>query len=231
MAYIETVPAPDATGSVRELYRRQQGSLDYLPNYATVFCHRPAVMEAWSALQYTLRRNLDERSYSLITLAAALAMRSSYCALAHAKKLLKQFYSAEELIAIARGAEESPLSPAERAMMRLADKVARDASSVTAEDIQALKSQGYSDAQVFDIVAAAAARCFFARVPDALGVQADSALGSLGEPLCELLTVGRPISVHVPGPADRVLAERPRAGLTATGCNAVTQVDDRETIR
>ena len=191
MTYIRTTAASQASAEVLEFYRRQQGGLDYLPNYARVFCHRPQVMQAWAELQSVLRGHLDARAYGLVTLAAALAIHSSYCALAHAGKLLKHYFTQQEMIAIIRGGEDSPLSTAEKAMMQLARKVALNASTVSAADIQLLRDAGFTEAGIFDVVAAAAARCFFAKVPDALGVRPDAALGELEEPLLSMLVVGR----------------------------------------
>ncbi len=194
MAFIETIPAAAAAGEVQAMYRQLQGRLDYLPNYAGVFCYRPRMMQAWAELQREIRAQLDDRSFSLITLASALEIGSSYCALAHARKLISRYFSARELAAIVQGAPDSPLTPAERAMMAVARKVARDSSSVTQADIDSLRAAGYADAAIFDIVATAAARCFFAKVPDALGAAPDPALADMDRTLCALLTVGRPVA-------------------------------------
>jgi uncharacterized peroxidase-related enzyme len=204
MSYIRTIAPEEARGAVLALYERQRGDLDYLPNYARVFCHRPQVMQAWADLQRAIREELDTRTYSLITLAAALAIRSSYCALAHGRKLLQRYFTEEELIAIVRDEDNSALSGAERVMMRFARKVALDSSSVTAADIDALRDAGFSDAQVFDIAAAAAGRCFFAKLPDALGVRPDAALGDLPQALRELLESGRPVEPAGLVPKQRV---------------------------
>jgi uncharacterized peroxidase-related enzyme len=193
MAFIDTVPPGQASGEVAELYRRQQGKLEYLPNYAGVFCHRPPVMQAWAELQATLRQNMDDRSFGLVTLAAALAINSSYCSLAHGRKLMGRYFSADEMKAILRDDPDAPLRAEERSMMRLARKVALDAGSVTAGDIDELREMGCSDARIFDVVAVASARCFFAKIPDALGVQPDAALGDLDQELLSLLVVGRPV--------------------------------------
>ena len=90
MTYIRTTPAAEAEGELLAFYREQQGDQGYLPGYARVFGHRPAVMAAWAALQRELRRHLDARAYALVSLAAALAGGSSYCALAYARRLLDQ---------------------------------------------------------------------------------------------------------------------------------------------
>ncbi len=198
MAFIKTIPVDEASGEVRELYLRQQRSFGFLPNYAKVFCYRPQLMSAWSNLQHSIKATMDARSYELITVAAALAIDNSYCALAHCKKLLGKFYSGEEVLQILTNDPDSPLSEAEKAMMELAGKTAKNSSLVTRRDIQRLKALGYTDVAIFDIVSAAAARCFFGKVPDALGVEADAPFGELAEALREKLVVGRPISAASP---------------------------------
>ncbi len=192
MAFIETTPPAEADGDVRELYERQQAHYGYVPNYAKVFCHRPEIMKLWSDLLAGIRRPLDKRRFELVTVAASHALRSTYCSLAHGKALT-EFFSADEIQALVSGSETGPLSPAELAMVNLARKVARDASSVTAADVGALKEHGITDAEIFDIVATAAARAFFSKLVEGLGAEADSTFLALEEPLRETLTVGRPI--------------------------------------
>ena len=82
-------------------------------------------------------------------------------------------------------------------MIAFVEKVVRSAASVTADDVETLRSQGYSETDIFDIVAAASARCFFSTLLDALGVQADRSYLNLDAPLREALTVGRPIAGEV----------------------------------
>ena len=194
MAFVHTVPVGEASGDVRAMYERTQGALGYVPNYAKVFSHRPDVMAGWSALLGSVRGHLDPRRYELVTLAAARALRSSYCSLAHGSVLLDKFYSADQLTAIAGDAGTSTLSPAERAMMAFAEKIARDATAITEADVRALREHGLTDAEVFDIAAAAAARCFFSKLLDALGAEPDAAYEGLEEELKRRLTPGRPIS-------------------------------------
>mgnify|MGYP001544510857 CR=1 FL=1 len=191
MSFINVVSISDANEAQRRFYREQQGSLDYLPNYAEVYVQRPEVMDAWVKLQSSLRGPMGSRLYSLVSLTAALAIRSSYCALAHARKLIAREFTQGELVAVLTDRPGAPVSAGERCAMALARQVARDSSSLGAEDIARLRLQGFSEREVFDVVAAAAARCFFAKVPDALGVLPDDALADLEPDLLKLLCVGR----------------------------------------
>ena len=65
---------------------------------------------------------------------------------------------------------------------------------MTQGDSDARRAHGLSDTEIFEVVAAAAARCFFSKVLDGLGVQADASYAALDDPLRETLAVGRPIA-------------------------------------
>ncbi len=197
MAFIETTSPAEAEGEVREMYERQEAHYGYVPNYAKVFCHRPEILNLWGALLSGLKQSLDKRRFELVTFAAAHALRSTYCSLAHGEALT-EFLSAEEIQAMVRNTDPGPLSDAELAMVELARKVARDASSVEAADVHALKKHGLTDAEIFDIVAAAAGRAFLSKLVEGLGADADAVFFDIEESLRESLTVGRPIDPAEP---------------------------------
>jgi hypothetical protein len=64
---------------------------------------------------------------------------------------------------------------------------------MTPEDLRELRDLGLDDAALLDVVLAAAARCFFSSVLDAVGAEPDAAYRRLDDPVREALTVGRPI--------------------------------------
>jgi uncharacterized peroxidase-related enzyme len=193
MAFIREIPPQEATGDVRALYDLDLKSLGYVANYSKVFAHRPEVYVAWRGLVGAIRSSMDERRYELVTLAAASTLQSSYCMLAHGSVMLrKSIVTSEELEAIARDYRHAGLSPAEVAMMAFAQKVTSRAHAVTAEDVDALRQHGFSDAEIFDIVLTAAARSFFSKTLDALGMSPDETFRGLDERLQRVLTVGRP---------------------------------------
>jgi uncharacterized peroxidase-related enzyme len=193
MVFIKTVPAAEAAGEVKRMYEEQAARLGYVPNYAKAFSLRPQVMDGWARLLKSICSTMDGRRYELVTLAAARALRSSYCALAHGRVLEKRFFSTEELTRIALRGDDAPLEPAEAAIMAFAEKVVRHADRVTAEDVDALREHGLDDGEIFDVAAAAAARCFFSKVIDALGAEPDASYGEMAPELRDALTVGRPI--------------------------------------
>ena len=201
MAFIDTISASWVTGEAFAMYDRQQKHYGYVPNYATVFSHRPEVMRRWAELLSALKRPMDKRRFELATFAAAHGLRSTLCTLAHGKALL-QFFSKEDVIAMGRGELPQSVTAAEAGLMRFARAVARDASSITAEDVAELKGYGFSDAEVFDIVAVVAGRAFFTKVIESLGVAADTPLQAMEGELLEALTVGRPVTFVEPDRLD-----------------------------
>lgn len=194
MAFIRTIPPSDAEGPVREMYQQAHHRFGYVPNWAQAFSLRPGVMDGWVALLKSIQSNLPVRTYELATLAAARALRSSYCALAHGSVLADKVFDPAAVTAIITGAHESPLEPRERAMMAFVEKVVLNADRITSADIEALRSHGYRDEEIFDLAATAAARCFFSKLLDALGVQADPTFNNLDPTLRQALTVGRPVA-------------------------------------
>lgn len=169
------------------------GDAERATNYERAFAHRPAVYSAWRELTGAIKGTMDERLYELVTLAAARGLRSSYCSLAHGQVLLGRHLSADDLVAFATEPASAPLTPVEAAAVRLARRVVEDATTVSAEDVGELRELGLPDEEIFDIVAAAAARCFFSKTLDALGVQPDAEYAELAPELQEALVTGRPI--------------------------------------
>ena len=187
MAFIET-PAESP------LYEADLAAQGYVFNYMRVLAHRPDVVEAWKGLMLTVRGHMDLRRYELATLAAARAIRSSYCCLAHAKILVsKEFITQDEVVDVLAGG--GPLDDVDRAVMAYAAKVATDASAITQADVDELKAVGLSDQEILDVALTAGLRCFFSKTLDAVGAMPDAQFREFfaDEPR-EALTVGRPVA-------------------------------------
>jgi uncharacterized peroxidase-related enzyme len=194
MAFIETVPPADATGSVADIYESDRAAFGHLPNLTTAFSLRPAVYSAWRQLNGAIKADMDLRRYELATLAAARRLRSSYCSLAHGSLLADELLGPDTVRAIMADHRAAGLDPVDVAVMDLAEKVVEDATSVTEADLDGLRALGLSDAEIFDVVVAAAARCFFSKVLDGIGARPDKKYAELEPGLRDALTVGRPIA-------------------------------------
>jgi len=191
MSFIEIIPDTEVSPEVQAMYDRQKSFWGFVPNYARVFCWRPEIMGLWAQLQAGIKKNMDKRRFELITFAAAHTLRSTLCSLAHGRALTA-FFSPEDVQLMARGASPASLTAAEAAMMSFARKVARGPFAVAASDVEELKKQGFTDAEVFDIAATAAARAFWTGIVESLGVEPEPPFHELEPEFRKTLTVGRP---------------------------------------
>lgn len=193
--FIDTVPEESASGTLAEFYQSQKGAWGFLPDFAQAFSTRPEVAKAWSRLSKTVGEGMDRRRFEIATIAAARALRSTYCTAAHSKFLRDECDDEPTMIAIAKDPSGARLDEQDRAVYEFATLVASDASSIQQHDIDALRELGLSDTDVADIVFAAAARSFFTRVLDGLGARLDVQTAETFAPdILASIVVGRPVA-------------------------------------
>ncbi len=161
-------------------------------NFEKAFAERPDVFAAWQQLNGAIKAGMDLRRYELATLAAARRLRSSYCCLAHGNVLIERFDEPVREIALDHRA--AGLDEVDVAVMDLAERVVDDATSIGDDDLQRLRDLGLPEVEIMDVILAAAARCFFSKTLDALGVRPDASYRDLEPELLEVLVVGRPIA-------------------------------------
>ena len=194
MPYLPTVQPEEATGEVKEMYDADLAQKGYVANLTRAFSFRPDVEKGWLALKDAITSGMNPRLYELATVAAATALRSSYCSLVHGRILATDYYPASTVVSMAAEDTGDALDAADTAVVQFARKVAREADKNTQEDVDQLRGLGFSDADVFNIILAAAARCFFSKVLDATCTQADAVLRDTPDQLRAALTVGREIA-------------------------------------
>jgi uncharacterized peroxidase-related enzyme len=71
----------------------------------------------------------------------------------------------------------APISPAERALLDYAVKLAREPWAMQQEDIERLRAAGWSDAAILDLVIIAAYYAFVNRLAQGLGVELEARWG------------------------------------------------------
>ena len=200
MTFTTTVSDADATGAVAAMYEQDRAGDGALPNFTRAFSVRTEVYAAWRELNGAIKRSMPLRRYELATLAAARALRSSYCALAHGTVVIGPSLGEDALApgelraTMAGDGDRDGLTETERAVMALAEQVVEDAGAVTEADVARLRELGLDDAEIVDVVLAAAAGCFFAKTLDALGVAPDARYSALDPEPREVLVIGRPIA-------------------------------------
>jgi len=201
VTFIKTIPEDEAQGGTARLYDAICEEMGHVPNFVRAFGHRPEVLEAWETLLGKIKETMPFRRYEIATIGAARAIRSSYCMLAHGSNLMRDGMSPEDLGTLARDGGGAGFTEAEEAIFAFAAKVAREANTVTQADIDGLRAHGLTDPEIFDVAAAAGARCFLSKVADAMGAQPDAHYNGLSDSLRAALVVGRPIETADQTPA------------------------------
>src|SRR5690349_21237651 len=122
--FIETVPESAAVGELADYYAHQRTAWGFLPDYAGAFSTRPDVAEAWNTLNATIRGGMDRRRFELATIAAARALRSTYCTAAHSKFLRDVCGDEASLRSLAEDPSGASLGEPDRSVYAFATKVA-----------------------------------------------------------------------------------------------------------
>ena len=112
--------------------------------------------------------------------------------LAHGALLRKNFFSADQLIAIVKDFRNAGLPPEEVAIMSFAQKIITQAGQVNEYDMEELRTHGLSDEEILDVVLASTARSFFSKTLDALDAKPDEIYLELEPELIQVFTIGRP---------------------------------------
>jgi len=192
MAFIKSISEEQAENMVLEQYQAAQKSMGYVPNYVKTFSLHPEVYDAWTKLIGAVRSKMRMRRYELVTFAAAMSLECTYCMLAHGAILRKNFFSADQLMAIAKDFHNADLPPEEVALMAFAQKIIINAHQISEEDIDELRKLGLPDEEILDVVITATARSFFSKTLDALAAKPDEKYLELEPELIQALTIGRP---------------------------------------
>jgi len=187
MSILKVQSESEATGLTAEIYQADLKSMGYVPSHTKAMSINPEAYKAWQALIKAIVSSLGLRRYELVTLAAAQAIGSSHCRLAHGKKTLA-IIDEEQLLAVARDYRDAGLPPEEVAMMDYAVKLSTNAAAMNDDDTQRLRDVGFSDREIADITLAATARNYFSRALLALAVDLDVPPGVTTELQDALLT-------------------------------------------
>lgn len=199
MSTVKPFTFDEAPDDVRAIYAADIADLGYVADHTALMSMNTEAMAAWRQLVRAITAHMPVRVYELVTLAAALGIGSAHCRLAHGRKSLRLFSDAE-LVRIANDYRAPSLVPevlsaAEVAAMAFAEKVSRDATSMTDADSATLRAHGYSDRAIVDIALAAAARNYYSRAVLALAAQVEE-LPDISEELRDALLAGLPSRAH-----------------------------------
>ncbi|MEK9970596.1 MAG: peroxidase-related enzyme [Ferrovibrio sp.] len=191
--FLKTIDEAAATGRIADIYAGQKAQLGFVMAAAQCMTSREDVLPAYTDFVNAMRGgfSLAQRDWRLITLIAAREVRSTYCSMVYGKQLVSDLGTKDKVLAVQKDFRSAGLQPRDVAMLAYAEKVARDATQVTQADIDALRAQGFSDANISDIALCAAFRCFIGRFFDAVGAGPEAVFVGEDQEWSRTLTVGK----------------------------------------
>lgn len=162
---ISRFPVPklaDLPDDIRDLIETVQEKSGFVPNVFLALAHRPDEFRAFFAAHDALMdksEGLSKAEREMIVVATSATNSCLYCVVAHGAIL--RIRAKNPLISdqLAGNPAKADLSERERHIIGFALKVASDSGSIVDEDLDRMRTNGFTDDEVWDIGAIAA---FFA---------------------------------------------------------------------
>ncbi|VWD01739.1 peroxidase-related enzyme [Burkholderia contaminans] len=159
---ISRFPVPaleDLPEDIRERIAAVQEKSGFIPNVFLTLAHRPDEFRAFMAYHDALMDkpgNLSKAEREMIVVATSSVNQCQYCVIAHGAIL--RIRAKDPLIAdqVAANYRKADITARQKAMLDFAMKVSQAAHQVGEADFDALKSHGFVEEDVWDIMAISA---------------------------------------------------------------------------
>jgi uncharacterized peroxidase-related enzyme len=155
------IPIPTRDGApieAKPLLDEVNHRLGVVPNFFRLAALSPDMLAGFEALSASLRSVLDAKTRSRIALAVAQVNGCDYCLATHTYFGVNYAHiSPEEIIRNRRGSSADRKAAA---AVWFAMRVVESAGRVTDEEVRAIRTAGWSDAEIVEIVAFAAQNVF-----------------------------------------------------------------------
>jgi uncharacterized peroxidase-related enzyme len=183
---ISRYPIPkleDLPEDIRARILEVQQKAGFVPNVFVTLAHRPDEFRAFFAYHDALMLKdggLTKAEREMIVVATSGANDCLYCVVAHGAIL--RIYAKNPRVAdqVAVNYREAEITPRQKAMLAFALKVAQDASAIGDEDFAALRAQGFSAEDAWDIGALAAFFALSNRMASLTGMRPNDEFYALG---------------------------------------------------
>ncbi len=144
----------DVPDDIRQQILAVQEKTGFVPNVMLAFARRPKEFRAFFAFHDALMDSddgLSKAERELIVVATSALNHCLYCVVAHGAIL--RIRTKNPLIAdqVATNAAKADLSDRERHIVGFALKVAGDSANVTDADLEAMRANGFTDDEIWDI--------------------------------------------------------------------------------
>lgn len=180
MALIEYVSLETADDRTRALLEEDAEQYGRPSLFARILAHSPETLTARQEYTARLRAesSLDDRLVELVYVAVSASNDCDYCVASHTEQLVEHVgLSPDTVTAVIEG--EATLDSREAAAVAVARTVAAEPKRVDESDLDSLRSAGFDDREVIELIVTASAAVAANTITDALNVlPADGALSN-----------------------------------------------------
>jgi len=158
MSYIPSIIESTATPEQESILTAVKKSLGIVPNLVSTLAQSPAAANAYLAFSGALAKgSLSAKSRELIALSVGEANSCDYCVSAHTYLGNHAGLSQEEVLDARRGTSTDPKRQAALSFVR---KVVSERGRVNADDVESLRTHGFTNGDIAEIVANTALNIF-----------------------------------------------------------------------
>lgn len=168
---------------IRAIYETNRSKIGFVPNVFRSYARRPEHFRAFMGYHDVLMKGpsgLSRAEREAIVVAVSSENRCQYCMTAHGAAL--RILGKDPVLAeqIANNWRTAELTPRWRAMLAFASRVNEPAFAATGEEIESLRSVGFSDDDIWDIAAIASFFGFSNRMAGLMDMRPNPEFYSMG---------------------------------------------------
>lgn len=172
MSRISRVDRSEVTPELAAMFDKIFAQRGNVPNMFRVMAHRPEIFATMQAHFAAVLQTgtVSARLKELIIVRTSQVNQTPYCLASHTRLARGLGWSDDQITHLAGWRERDDFTPAEKAALRLAETVTRDAHAVTDEQFAELRSY-FSEGEVVELLCAIGLFNYFNRFNDALKME------------------------------------------------------------
>jgi uncharacterized peroxidase-related enzyme len=188
-APISRYPVPDLADLPEDMRDRMlavQEKAGFVPNVFLALAHRPDEWRAFFAHHDALMEReggLSKAEREMIVVAVSADNDCHYCVIAHGAILRIRAKNPRIADQVAINYRKADITPKQKAMLDFALKVSRDSRAIGDADFEAMRAQGFSDEDIWDIAGITALFGLSNRMANFLSMRPNDEFYSMGREL------------------------------------------------
>lgn len=183
ISWLVYTPEEQLDPDLQKLFAKARQNLGFVPNVFVAYMTRPTHFRHWFNHFRELMMGESELSPAereMISVVVSAENHCLYCLVSHGAELRKLLADAVLGDRIVFDYRRAGLDPRKTAMLDYAVKLTREPTSCTPQDLEHLRSLGFSDQAIFDIAEVAAMFNFTNRLASAIGMLPNRAYHAMG---------------------------------------------------